>query len=59
MVDGLLLTQTKYMTDLLQKTKMSQAKPVATVMTSMQILILESGDPLPNPIEYRATVGSL
>lgn len=56
---GLHLTQTKYITDLLKKTKMAEAKPVATPMSSSQVLTLNSGDLLPNPSEYRATVGSL
>ena len=56
---GLHLTQTKYITDLLRKTNMADAKPVATPMSSSQVRILHSGDLLPNPSEYRATVGSL
>lgn len=56
---GLHLTQTKYITDLLRKTKMTDAKPVATPMSSSQVLTLHSGELLSNPSEYRATVGSL
>lgn len=56
---GLHLTQTKYITDLLRKTKMADAKPVATPMSSSQVLTLSSGDLLPDPTQYRVTVGSL
>lgn len=56
---GLLLTQTKYITDLLQKTKMVNSKPVATPMSSSDTLTLTTGAVLDDPTEYRATVGSL
>lgn len=57
--DGLHLTQTKYIVDLFRKIKMVYAKPIATPMSSSQSLTLLSGDALPDPSEYHATVGSL
>ncbi|KAG7593974.1 Ribonuclease H-like superfamily [Arabidopsis thaliana x Arabidopsis arenosa] len=56
---GLHLTQTKYITDILRKTKMADAKPVSTPMASTERLSRFSGDILPDGSEYRATVGSL
>ena len=56
---GLHLTQTKYITDLLRRAKMADAKPVATPMSSTQVLTLNSGDLLSDPSEYRVIVGSL
>ncbi|XP_019098255.1 PREDICTED: uncharacterized protein LOC109131584 [Camelina sativa] len=56
---GLHLTQTKYITDLLRKTLMAEAKPVPTPMVSSQVLTLSSGVPLSDGTQYRATVGSL
>lgn len=57
--DGLHLTQMKYIIDLLRKTKISDAKPVATPMSSGQVLTLSSGDIISDLSTYRATVGSL
>lgn len=57
--EGLHLTQTKYISDLLRRTKMANAKPVATPMSSSQVLTLNSGDPLPDATEYKVVVGSL
>ena len=56
---GLYLTQTRYIADLLHKTKMSDAKPMPTPMCSSTTLTLQSGDPLPSGTEYRAVIGSL
>ncbi|XP_019093189.1 PREDICTED: uncharacterized protein LOC109129419 [Camelina sativa] len=56
---GLLLTQTKFITDILRKAKMFHAKPVATPMSSSDILTLAIGTVLSDPTEYCATVGSL
>ena len=56
---GLHLTQTKYITDLLRRAKMDDAKPVATPMSSTQVLTLNSGDLLSDRSEYRVIVGSL
>ncbi|XP_033134130.1 uncharacterized protein LOC103837662 isoform X1 [Brassica rapa] len=56
---GLHLMQRKYVTDLLHKTNMLHAKPVATPLPSSPKLTLNSGSPLSDPAEYRSVVGSL
>ncbi|CAA7051267.1 unnamed protein product [Microthlaspi erraticum] len=56
---GLHLTQRRYILDLLQRCKMSDAKPVQTPMAAYPKLTLRSGSPLPDPTEYRSVVGSL
>lgn len=53
------LTQTKYITDLLRKTKMVDDKHVATLMSSSQVLTISLGDALHDATEYRIVVGSL
>lgn len=53
------LTQTKYITDLLTRTNMASCKPILTHMFSNERLTLFSGSALADPLEYRATVGSL
>lgn len=56
---GLHLRQQKYISDLLQKSNMSTAKPVSTPMSPTPKLSLKFGTCLENPSEYRATIGSL
>ncbi|KAM1873468.1 hypothetical protein ACFX13_007300 [Malus domestica] len=56
---GLSLSQQKYATDLLHRTKMHGAKPVPTPAVSGRRLSLQDGDPLPDPTEYRSVVGAL
>ena len=56
---GLHMMQRKYVTDLLQRTNMLHAKPVATPLAASPKLTLNSGPPLPDPTEYRRVVGSL
>ena len=56
---GLYLTQTRYIADLLHKTKMSDAKPMPTPVFPSTVLTLQSGDPLPSGTEYRAVIGIL
>lgn len=56
---GLFLSQKKYILDLLERTKMINAKPISTPMVVDSNLSLHSGDLIDNPTEYRATVGSL
>ena len=53
------LMQKKYITDLLHKLNMSEAKPVNTPMQPMPKLSLLSGTPLQDPKEYRMVLGSL
>ncbi|XP_019090996.1 PREDICTED: uncharacterized protein LOC109128647 [Camelina sativa] len=55
---GLHLMQRKYITDLLAKTHMLDAKPVTTLMTQKP-LTLYTGTPLATATEYRMVVGSL
>ncbi|GJR27355.1 plasma membrane ATPase 4 [Tanacetum coccineum] len=45
--------------DLLERAKMSKAKPVSTPMVADSILTLHSGELIDNPTGYRALVGSL
>ncbi|KAK2979557.1 hypothetical protein RJ640_027421 [Escallonia rubra] len=57
--NGLLLLQRKYITDLLMKTHLSDAKPVHTPMSSSTQLSRHVGDPHPSPTVYRSIVGAL
>ena len=52
------LTQTKYISDLLYKVKMSETKHITTPATTKQ-LSLYDGDLFPDPTLYRSTVGVL
>lgn len=54
---GLHLMQKKYITDLLSKMNMSDAKPVSTLMQSTPKLSLLSGTALQDPKEYRMALG--
>ena len=56
---GLHLMQRKYITDLLNKANMHNAKPVATPLPSSLKLSINSGTTLSDPHEYRKLVGSL
>lgn len=56
---GLLLSQHRYIQDLLTRDNMANAKPVSTPMLHHPPLTLTSGTPLENLTEYRAIVGSL
>lgn len=56
---GLHLMQRTYVTDLLQKTNMLHAKPVATPLPSSPKLTLHSGPLLYDPFDYRRVVRSL
>ena len=57
---GILLSQTRYIQDLLKQTNMDNAKPVLTPLpTSSTAISLTSGTPLSDPTSYRAAVGSL
>jgi hypothetical protein len=61
MVDGILLSQEKYATDILRRVAMLACKPVATPMSTSDKLSAHGGEPLgPNDItKYRSTVGAL
>lgn len=56
---GMFLSQRKYITDLLHKSGMADAKPASTPLSASVPLLKDSGDLLPSPTEYRALVGSL
>ena len=55
---GMHLMQRKYVTDLLTKANMLHTKPVATPLPTSLKLLLNSGEPLADPGEYRWLVGS-
>lgn len=57
--NGLHLMQRKYITDLLTKNNMLDAKLVTTVLPSTPNLTLTTGDPLVDASHYRSLVGSL
>lgn len=56
---GLLLSQHRYILDLLKKTNMIEAKPVTSPMASSSTLSAFPGDPMEDPSLYRSTIGSL
>ena len=56
---GLLLSQRRYILDLLARTKMMEAKPIFTPLPTSPPITLHFGSPLNDPSEYRAIVGSL
>ncbi|KAL6337787.1 hypothetical protein AAG906_039745 [Vitis piasezkii] len=56
---GILLSQRRYIQDLLIRTNMADAKPVLILLpTSSTTISLTSGTPLSDPTPYRAAVGS-
>ncbi|KAD5802447.1 hypothetical protein E3N88_13807 [Mikania micrantha] len=56
---GLILSQTKYISDLLHKANMSDCKPATTPMSTTVSLISPGDTPLSSSTTYRAIVGSL
>ena len=56
---GILLSQHRYIMDLLLRTKMSEAKPINTPMASTTNLSAFEGEPFPDHTLYRSTVGAL
>lgn len=56
---SLLLTQQKYIEDLLRETNMSSAKPVHTQMATTGQLSARDGSAFKDPTLYRSVVGSL
>jgi hypothetical protein len=56
---GILLSQHRYIMDLLVRTKMSEAKPINTPMASTTSLSAFEGEPFPDHTLYRSTVGAL
>jgi hypothetical protein len=57
--DGLLLSQQRYIRDLLSKTNMTKAKPISSPMAFSLTLSAYTGDPMEDPTLYRSVVGSL
>jgi hypothetical protein len=57
--DGLLLSQQRYIRDLLSKTNMTEAKPISSPMASSSTLFTYTGDPMEDPTLYRSVDGSL
>ncbi|GKV25827.1 hypothetical protein SLEP1_g35210 [Rubroshorea leprosula] len=56
---GLFLSQHRYISDLLHRFHMQDAKPVSTPLASTCTLHLHSGNPLPDGSEYLQLLGSL
>ena len=56
---GLVLSQKRYIVDLLRKTNMLEAKPVSSPMAQSTSLSAFEGDPLSDATLYRSTVGAL
>jgi hypothetical protein len=56
---GLYLSQRRYISDLLRKTNMHEAKPISSPMASSTSLSQFQGTPLSDPSSYRSTIGSL
>jgi hypothetical protein len=57
--DGLIISQQRYILDLLQNSNMSEAKPVKTPMSTAHALSFLSGDSLTDPSPYRSLVRAL
>ena len=55
----LYLTQTKYVVDLLKRTKMDEAKPLTFPATLGKILSKRDGDLMVEPVLYRNIIGAL
>lgn len=57
--DGILLSQCRYILDILQRTKMSDAKPICTHMATSTHLSACDGDTFSDLTLYRSTVSAL
>jgi hypothetical protein len=55
---GLLISQRRYILDLLKKINMLEAKPITSLMAASSVLSALTGDPMKDTL-YRSTVGSL
>ncbi|OMO81232.1 Reverse transcriptase, RNA-dependent DNA polymerase [Corchorus capsularis] len=56
---GLFLSQQKYVKDLLQRTNMTDCKPVQTPMATSASRLLHGGNLLADATEYRSIIGTL
>ena len=57
--EKILLSQKRYVTELLQRTKMLESNPLPTPMLSNLKLTRFDGDPVDDAILYRSVVGAL
>uniref|UniRef100_A0A2N9ESZ2 Reverse transcriptase Ty1/copia-type domain-containing protein n=1 Tax=Fagus sylvatica TaxID=28930 RepID=A0A2N9ESZ2_FAGSY len=57
--NGAILSQQRYITDILHRTHMLEAKPVTTPMASTTSLSAFDGEPFPDHTLFRSTVGAL
>nr|XP_017189228.2 uncharacterized protein LOC108173861 [Malus domestica] len=57
--DGLVISQEKYVKDLITKTEMLDSKPCSTLCLPYNRLVLDDGKPYNNPALYRSVVGAL
>ena len=57
--NGVLLSQQRYIKDILTRTKMLEAKPVTTPMASSISLSAYEGEPFSDHTLFRSTVGAL
>jgi hypothetical protein len=57
--NGVLLSQQRYIKDILSHTKMLDAKPVNTLMASSTSLLAHEGEPFPDHTLFRSTIGAL
>jgi hypothetical protein len=55
----ILLSQQRYIIDLLIRTKMNEAKPITTPMALTTSLSAFEGEPFPDHTLYRSTMGAL
>jgi len=58
-IHGILLSQHRYIQDLLARTNMTGAKPISIPLPTSPSISLHSGTTLSDPIEYRTIMGSL
>jgi len=56
---GLLLSQRRYILDLLKRTSMLESKPITSPMSTSHTLLAFVGDPMDDPTLFHSTVGSL
>ena len=57
--NGVLLSQHRYITDILRKTNMLEAKPIASPMASSTSLSAYEGEPVSDHTLFRSTIGAL
>lgn len=58
-LEAVILSQRRYIADLLARAKMVDAKPIATPLATSPTLTLHSGTTLTESAEFRTVVGSL